>query len=334
MSQPQITVLMPVYNAEKYLREAIDSVLTQTFTNFEFLIINDGSTDSSESIIQSYSDPRIRYIKNEQNLRLIATLNKGIGLITTKYMVRTDADDINMPERLELQYHYMEQHPQTGLLGTGFELFGENLPTKTTRYSADHNTICLKHLYQIHLSHGTSIFRMSVLKDNNLLFDPNFAHAEDYELWTRISKVSKLANLQQILYRVRLHENEVSRIYSSAQTENSLRIKHREFETLGINATDADIELYTRIAQYEYKRDKKFVTETKALLEKLVTANNKTKHIEPAFFSNALSGFWFNVTYNSNLGWWAYKQYQSSWLSANKPIGLLQKVKFILKGII
>jgi hypothetical protein len=175
---------------------------------------------------------------------------------------------------------------------------------------------------------------MSVLKGNNLLFDPSFSHAEDYELWTRIAKVSKLANLQQILYKVRLHENEVSRIYSSTQIQNSLRIKHREFETLGVTVTNADIELYTRIAQYEYSADKKFVTDSKILLEKLVAANNKTKHIEPAFFSNALSEFWFNVTYNSGLGWWAYKQYLSSWLCTNKQIGLKQKAKFILKGIL
>lgn len=334
MTQPQITVLMPVYNAEKYLREAIDSVLNQTFTAFELLIINDGSTDTSEQIIQSYTDPRIRYIKNDKNLRLIATLNKGIGLITTKYMVRADADDINIPERLELQYRYMEEHPEIGLLGTAFELFGENVSPAITRYSADHNTICLKHLYQIHLSHGTSIFRMSVLKENNLLFDPSFSHAEDYELWTRISAVTRLANLQQVLYRVRIHENEVSKIHSSTQLENSFRVKKREFEKMGLQVTEEDIKMYTRIAQFEYTPDKKFVTATGILLEKMVVANNKSRLIDTAFFTNQMCNFWFNATYNSGLGWWALRQYQQSALGSKMPLTLVQKIKFIIKGIV
>ena len=113
---PEITVLMPVYNGEKYLRPAIESILNQTFSDFEFLIINDGSTDNSESIILSYKDERIRYVKNENNLKLIKTLNKGIDLARGKYIARMDADDISLPTRLEREIEYMESHPECGLV--------------------------------------------------------------------------------------------------------------------------------------------------------------------------------------------------------------------------
>ena len=155
MKQAQVTVLMPVYNAEQYLREAIGSILHQTFTDFEFIIINDGSTDRSEEIIKSYTDTRIRYYKNESNLKLIATLNKGFDLAGGKYIARMDADDISLPNRLQLQFELMEKNPEVGLCGTWFENFTEEEPTGVAKYSPDHETICFTHLYQIHLSHGT-----------------------------------------------------------------------------------------------------------------------------------------------------------------------------------
>ena len=113
---PLITVLMPVYNGEKYLQQAIESILKQTFTDFEFLIINDGSTDNSENIILSYDDSRIRYIKNEENLRLIRTLNKGIELAKGKYIARMDCDDISLPYRFEKQLKEFQNNPHLDMV--------------------------------------------------------------------------------------------------------------------------------------------------------------------------------------------------------------------------
>src|SRR5438093_5990647 len=115
---PNVTVLMPVYNAERYLRAAMDSILTQTFSDFEFLIMNDTSTDASRSIITSYRDARIRLIDNEQNLGLTRTLNKGLRVCAGNYVARHDADDIACPERLALQIAFLEEHKDVGLLGT------------------------------------------------------------------------------------------------------------------------------------------------------------------------------------------------------------------------
>ena len=108
MNEPMVTVLMSVYNGEKFLKEAMDSILTQTFTDFEFLIINDGSTDNSVKIIESYNDSRIRLINNEKNLKLIASLNKGISLARGKYIARMDCDDISSPMRLEKEVDFLE----------------------------------------------------------------------------------------------------------------------------------------------------------------------------------------------------------------------------------
>ena len=112
---PLISVILPAYNAERFLEEAIDSILAQTYKNFELIVLNDGSTDRTEEIILSYNDPRIRYIKNESNLKLIKTLNKGIALARGKYIARMDADDISLPTRFEKEIEFMEIHPDIGV---------------------------------------------------------------------------------------------------------------------------------------------------------------------------------------------------------------------------
>jgi len=184
---PRVSVLMPVYNAGIYLSEAIESILNQSFQDFEFLIINDGSTDNSENTILSYQDNRIRYICNEQNIKLIATLNKGIELCKGDYIVRMDADDISLPQRIEKQVAYLDAHPDIGLCGSWFENFGEHVPTQIVKYLPDDTSIRIRHLYQTHIAHPTAVLRSSVLKLNHLNFDKAFIHGEDYHFWTIVS---------------------------------------------------------------------------------------------------------------------------------------------------
>src|SRR5215218_8009066 len=113
---PQVSVILPVYNGEAYLQEAVDSILAQTFTDFELLIINDGSTDDSERIIDSYKDSRVKHLKNEQNRGLIFSLNRGVEAAKGAYIARMDADDVALPERLEKQMQYLKQNKEVGIL--------------------------------------------------------------------------------------------------------------------------------------------------------------------------------------------------------------------------
>ncbi|MFT5919102.1 MAG: glycosyltransferase involved in cell wall biosynthesis, partial [Granulosicoccus sp.] len=138
---PLVTVLLPVYNAEKFLEQAIRSVLDQTFTEFEFLIINDGSTDRSEEIIVSFNDSRIRYIKNETNLKLIKTLNKGIEFASGKYIARMDADDISLPTRFEQQVALLEKQPEIGVCGTNCIIFTTKGEESPSQYASDNDEI-------------------------------------------------------------------------------------------------------------------------------------------------------------------------------------------------
>src|SRR5687768_2170096 len=121
---PVISVIMPVYNTAAYLRESIESILTQTFKDFEFIIINDGSADNSEEIILGYNDQRIKYLKNEVNKGYVFSLNRALKIATGKYIARLDSDDLSLPGRLMAQYNFMENHPQVIVCGCAFESIG------------------------------------------------------------------------------------------------------------------------------------------------------------------------------------------------------------------
>jgi glycosyltransferase involved in cell wall biosynthesis len=207
---PKISVLMPVYNGEKYLREAIESILNQTEKDFEFLIIDDGSTDNSENIIRSYTDHRIKYHKRPHQ-GLVQTLNYGLSVAKGEYIARMDADDISQTERFEKQIQFMNSNQNVAICGThaytindNGEIMGEmNYPPEKSSqikmYAILHNPFI----------HSSILMRMKAIIDCGL-YDLRFKHVEDYELWTRILSDHHGYNLKQKLIYYRMHENQVT----------------------------------------------------------------------------------------------------------------------------
>jgi glycosyltransferase involved in cell wall biosynthesis len=235
-----VSVLMPVYNAEKYLAEAIESILKQTYNKFEFIIINDGSTDSSEEIIKSYSDSRIRYIKNEKNVRLVATLNKGIDLIRTRYLVRMDADDLSLPGRIEELVNYMENNPGVGVCGSSMEVFGDE--NGVQNFPETDEEIKVTMLFESCIPHPAAIIRMSVLNENQTRYDERFIHMEDYYLWHRLRNSTQFHNLKKVLYKYRISGNNIT-LKNKATYRERLRVFMQfQLDDYGLTATEAEIE--------------------------------------------------------------------------------------------
>jgi len=333
MSTPSITVLMPVYNGEKYLREAIDSILCQTFTDFEFLIINDGSNDKTEEIILSYNDTRIRYIKNKINLKLIATLNKGIALAIGKYIARMDADDLSLPTRLERQFEFMERNKDVALCGTWYQLLGG--ANNVVRYVCTHNEIRMKMLYQSHFCHPTVIFRKSMIDTLTLKFDPLFIHAEDYDFFVRIAEKFSVANISDVLLTYRVHEQSVSLQNKTIQNNNSTLIKKRSFKNIGIDIAENELELYRSIEQHEYVPTNEYLKTTQILLEKIVAANDETAYFEKNFFNQLFGEFMFNISENHKTARRKFFHiHQASFLSSLKQLSSVQLLKFRVKEIL
>lgn len=212
MNDPLISVVLSVYNAEKYLVEAIKSILNQTFKDFEFIIINDGSTDKSLEIIESYQkeDERIILISRE-NKGLIASLNEGIEKAKAKYIVRMDADDISLSTRFEEQVKIMEENQNIGLCGTSVIVFGNNIKSDVWKLSKDDKTIKTELLFSSPLFHPTVIMRRDIILKYNLFYNKKFKHAEDFELWTRFAKYTKITNIQKPLFKYRILVDSITR---------------------------------------------------------------------------------------------------------------------------
>ena len=206
-NDPKISVLMTVYNSERYLRTAIESVLNQSLKDFELIILDDCSTDSSWSIIEKYAsqDERIVAIKNEVNLGGCQNLNKGLKILRGKYMARHDNDDWSYPDRLERQFNYMESHPEVGIVGGAIELIDKNGKTIGKRtYNLSDLEIRKKIFRYSPFAHPLVMVRKSVLDKVGCFYDPSFAPADDYDLWFRIGKESKFANLPDTLLKYRM----------------------------------------------------------------------------------------------------------------------------------
>lgn len=236
---PRVSVLMPAYNSEKYIAEAIESILNQTFTDFEFIIINDGSTDGTSKIVRKYAtrDPRIKFIDNKRNQGLIAVLNQGLDLCTGEYIARMDSDDISRPERFKLQVDYMDAHPNVGVVGAWCQKFGNQVKNDVFKYQESMRLFDLL-IYGSRVSHPTAMIRTSVLRNNKIYYDPKYPHAEDYGFWVSIARVSEIHNLQTVLLDYRWHDTNVSVLHHKTQMESAERVRHDLLETVLTNDKD------------------------------------------------------------------------------------------------
>lgn len=210
---PLVSVLMSNYNTnEQYLREAIESILNQTLTDFEFIIIDDASTDGSLKVIESYLyDKRVKIIENKINLGLAKSLNKGLSIAKGDYIARADSDDIYYPERLEKQVNWMQNHPDYIVCGTWFEKFGnEHGIYNKVINDIDYYRICLLFSNNPAIPHTSAMFSRELLIKSNIMYDERYLFAQDYQMWVQCSRVSKLYILEEVLTRVRINPKGIS----------------------------------------------------------------------------------------------------------------------------
>lgn len=227
-----ISVVMPVYNGEQFLKEAIDSILNQTYSDFELLLINDGSTDDSENIIFSYIDPRIVYIKNQQNIGLIKTLNKGLDLATGEFIARMDQDDIADSSRFEIQLEVFRNNSDIGVCGSWLTRFGSNCENRLIKVPQNNEIIKIGLLGNNQFAHPTIMLRKSLIGE--MRYDVNSKSAEDYEFWTRLSRITELYNIQEPLLQYRVHDANISVVDSVQQSLTAKNTIGKQLEYLGI----------------------------------------------------------------------------------------------------
>ena len=288
---PAISVLMPVYNGEAYLREAIDSILQQSFSDFEFLIIDDGSTDGSAAIITSFSDPRIVFLQNGRNQGLVYTLNRGLQYARGIYVARMDQDDISHRERFQRQVTFMEENPAIGVCGAWMETIGDRVG-QVVQYDSEPEVIKCKLLFVTVLAHPTVVFRRSVLADFGLHYSEDYQHAEDYEFWIRLSQKTNISNLSEVLHKYRLSPGQISHKHGQEQMQCHMRAQVESLRRLGLDPTLQEARLHHAISFQQIISHPQYITDAAQWIRRLQKANDSNRcYPEPAF-TTVLRHYW------------------------------------------
>jgi len=230
---PKVSVLMSVYNGARYLREAVDSILCQTYTDFELIVIDDGSTDETGAILDGYDDARIVRLTNEQNIGLTKSLNKGLGMAKGEYVARMDADDIALPDRLQLQVHVLDTRPEVVLVSGNIDLIdAAGQVWRRPRRNADPGLVAWFLLFHNYLGgHSQVMFRhSSVLSLGG--YSEERPYAQDYALWLRLAEIGRIAMVPDVILQHRCHDENLTSMHSLEQEEYSLRDSQRALARL------------------------------------------------------------------------------------------------------
>lgn len=330
----EISIIMPVYNAEKYLREAIESILRQTYRNFVLYIINDGSSDNSEEIILSFKDQRIKYLKNSCNLGIVKTLNKGLEIADTKYIARMDADDICDKRRLETQYNELEKDSDLVLLGTAASLINEDgIIVGKIIPPQDDRAIRTSLLFSNVFIHSSVMIRNSILKENKWNYDINHKAVEDYGLWTKIADKYKVKILPLQLMKYRIN---TEGIMANVNKNIEERIKNHSIiykEYLERNNIITSNEIIMQYAFFLFgdslkKLNLMDINQLIYLIRKKIISKENYDNFT---FTNILSGISRSYALSTNLSLKNYYKF----ISKNKILSniFLEMIKFVLSKI-
>jgi glycosyltransferase involved in cell wall biosynthesis len=240
---PKITVLLPVYNCELYVQTAVESILNQTYTDFELLIIDDSSTDSTVSIIKKIEDSRIQLIEKPINSGYTNSLNYGLQMAKGKYIARMDGDDISFPKRFAKQIAYLEANPEVVVCGTTYKIIGNDKPIVLPN---DHEAIKMGLLWGNCIAHPSVMIRKKILDEYSIQYDTSKEPAEDYDMWVRLLSVGRLHNLQEVLLEYRIYDSQVSRKRAEDQKKNDVLVKFKMLQYLSIEWDSLEYEFLER----------------------------------------------------------------------------------------
>lgn len=315
MTQPLVTILMPVHNGADFLAEAIDSMLCQSLRDFEFLIVDDASTDSSASIVQNYREPRIRLIQSRERLKLSGALNLGLDQAQGRYIARMDADDISLPKRLERQVQFLENNSDIGLCGSWIRYFGAS--TALLERPVNPDEIRAFTLLDTPFAHPSVMLRRDLVERHQLRFDGSYFPTEDFELWVRILRHTQAANLPEVLLHYRVHGKSLTGSDWSAMDEQAVRIIRAQLLLLGIDPTPDELRFHRQLAMGRLTMTLPLLDQAEAWLSRLLATNHKTQFLLHKALESLLSDLWARTCLHSaRLGFEVARRYAGSALSS------------------
>ena len=266
---PRVTVLMPTYNVAPWVEEAVQSVLNQTYRDFELLVVDDGSTDNTLDHVRSIQDDRIHIAAFPDNVGLAENLNRGLDLIGTELVARMDGDDIAEPDWLETGINVLDTHPEVGICSFGFQFFGAK--TSLVRFPEHHEDSKTQMLFGCTVI--VPVFRRAVMADNHLRYSTEAFPAEDYMMWANAYRVTQVYNVQRTLFHYRTHASQISTARREAQIVKSNEVRLKMLDWLNPSFSDEEKQYFLDVfvpCKIESKED---ITELKHFAQLLISHN-------------------------------------------------------------
>lgn len=314
---PKVSVFIPVYNREAYVGAAIESVLTQSFRDFELLLIDDGSTDRSVEILRSYDDPRIRVVRNERNLGQPETRNRGLALARGQYVAMLDSDDVARPDRLARQVAFLDRCQDCVEVGgwTRSVDAAGRLLKKTKRQPPASDDVHAQLLFRCSLSHTTIMGRTDVLRRYG--YRKSFVRCQDYDLHVRLARHHAIANIPRILTHVRVHPDQIAVRTPGLGDAKKIEIIRAQLSALGINGSLDDLEAHlmlSRMRKLQFRPDRGYLDWAEAWLLGLEAANRETRCYSERSLVRATSEKWLQTCWaaSPNVGWTAWRRFLRS----------------------
>jgi len=274
-----VSIITSVYNCQKYIGEMIESVINQTMQEWEMILIDDASTDSTWEEIQKYRDDRIITLRNPQNQGLTKNLNQALSVCRGKYVVRIDGDDIACRDRLEKQVRFMEENPEVVLSGGWMQAFGD--AHDTYRSSKDDEVLKVNLLFNAVMYHPTFIIRRDSLLEYNIFYDESLKYAQDYNLEWRLSKYGKLANITDIVTKYRVHGEQVSTDKWEAQRACADATRRNLLEELDVRITEKELSFWSEFCLLRYHTLIENEEKTIRKIQQAIIEKNVEKKIYP-----------------------------------------------------
>jgi glycosyltransferase involved in cell wall biosynthesis len=320
---------MAVHNGLPYLAAAIESILSQTFADFEFIIVDDASSDDSNSILHGYGDTRLTLLRNKRQIGLARTLNKAVARADGNYIARMDHDDISLPDRIERQVEYLEGNPKIDVVGTWAETIGPR-PKQVWRPPLTHDEIRSELVFNPAFIHSSVMFRKQTFLKTRLRYNPDLNRAQDYDLWCKAEKRLRFANIGEVLLQYRVHPDQVGSIHSGEQRRTAEKIRMNQLSKLALRLQKNNEKLHHEISLWKFPGSINSLAKIKEWLQILSDGNARTKHLPITVFEITLSKRWYAACRQSvSNGMATWRVFKQSYFS--RHVGLLDQARLWLK---
>lgn len=332
---PRVSVLLAAHNAAPFVGQALESLLRQSCDDMEILALDDGSTDETASVMAAIRDPRVRTIRNERNLGLAATLNRGIDEARGEFIARMDADDLCEKERIEAQAAYMDAHPDIGLCGTWVRTFGRKR-RRTWRYPRTPDAIRAEMIFHCPIAHPTVMFRRDLFQHHGLRYDDSLSSAQDYDLWSRAAFVTGLANLGRVLLQRREHTGQIGATRKDEQRQTRLGIQKRLLERLGVTLSTDELRLHDSYGARHTPEPLQELHGMAGILTRLAKTEQVMSFTSPTALAESLAQRWLQACHvRAHAGLPVWRLYRDAATSTRELAGTgLQSVALWMRCVV